>query len=362
MINMKQLVFSVLVFSLFTLSFSACSSGSENPSLKAKPNAYSKLNELTIVADTAIWNGPVGDTLRYYFESPYLILPQPEPMFDLRYFTPRQIAEEQLYRSYRTYIFLSDLSRSGSKTNELVKSDIGEEKINKGLVEGGGNIAVGQNKWANNQQLFYLYGSDENQLAEVISKAYPAVKKKIQETDADRIQATVFQGGNNSSISNRILEAFGAQVKIPKDYKIAIDDGKVMWLRKENKDLSSNILITKVKYTGPEQMSKESLKEIRNELGKKYVSSTIEGSYMTTNDEDLPLFAENKTINNRFSVELHGIWELENDFMGGPFVSLAMVNEKKGELFFIDGFIFSPGEEKRNSMQYMEAILRSVKF
>ena len=31
-------------------------------------------------------------------------------------------------------------------------------------------------------------------------------------------------------------------------------------------------------------------------------------------------------------METHGIWEMENDFMGGPFVNMAIVNEEKGTL------------------------------
>lgn len=340
---------------------SSCGTDS-NPALQPKPNAYSKLNELTVIADTAIWNGPVGDTFRYYYESPYLILPQPEPMFDLRHFTARQLSEESLYRSYRYYVFLSDLSNEESLTNKLLKADLGEEKINSSLFEKGGSSAIGKNKWANNQTVFYLYGADAENLSEVIKKSYPAIKKRIHENDADRVKATVFQGGYDGGITTRIIENFGAEVKIPKDYKVAIDDGEVMWLRKETKDISSNILIAKYPYTSAEQMSKESLKKIRDELGKKYISSTIKGSYMRTNDEDLPLFVDQVSQKNRYAKEMHGIWELENDFMGGPFVSLAVVNEEKGELLFLDGFIFSPGETKRNSMQYMEAILRTARF
>ncbi|MCB0661138.1 MAG: DUF4837 family protein [Saprospiraceae bacterium] len=346
---------------LLVAFLSSCSS-EKNPSLQPKPKAYSKLNELTVIADTALWNGPVGDTFRYYFESPYLILPQPEPMFDLRHFTARQLSEESIYRSYRYYILLGDMSRDGSITNKLITSDLGEDKVNSELAEKGGSSSVGKNKWATNQTVFYLYGADTENLAEVIGKAYPSIKKRIHENDADRVSATVFQGGSDGGISTRILEQYGAQMKIPKDYKVAIDDGEVMWLRKETSDLSGNILIAKYPYTSPDQMSTENLKKIRDELGKKYVSSNIQGSYMRTNDEDLPLFVDQITHKNRYAKEIHGIWELENDFMGGPFVSLAIVNEDKGELLFLDGFIFSPGEPKRNSMQYMEAILKSVRF
>ena len=55
---------------------------------KMKPNAFGEVASLVIVADKEIWDGPIGDTIRYYYSSAYLILPQPEPILDLKYFSP----------------------------------------------------------------------------------------------------------------------------------------------------------------------------------------------------------------------------------------------------------------------------------
>ena len=69
-----------------------------------------------------------------------------------------------------------------------------------------------------------------------------------------------------------------------------------------------------------------------------------------------------KTINNNYALEARGVWELENDFMGGPFISYLIHNPQKGELLFIDGFVYSPGERKREYMQHLEHIISSVEF
>ncbi|MEL6922840.1 MAG: DUF4837 family protein, partial [Bacteroidota bacterium] len=74
---------SAVLFAVGML-LSACSM--DAPSLGVAPQAFGKTNQINIVADKDIWDGPVGDTLRNYFSSPFLLLPQPEPIFDLRHF------------------------------------------------------------------------------------------------------------------------------------------------------------------------------------------------------------------------------------------------------------------------------------
>jgi len=60
--------------------------------LTPTPVAYGKVNELVLVADKNIWEGPIGDTIRYYLSSAYIILPQPEPILDIRFYEPKDMA------------------------------------------------------------------------------------------------------------------------------------------------------------------------------------------------------------------------------------------------------------------------------
>jgi hypothetical protein len=71
---------------------------------------------------------------------------------------------------------------------------------------------------------------------------------------------------------------------------------------------------------------------------------------------------EQVTISGQYALEARGIWEIENDFMGGAFISYLIYNPQKAELLFIDGFLHAPGEEKRNDMQKLEHILRTIKL
>ncbi|MEZ4935771.1 MAG: DUF4837 family protein [Saprospiraceae bacterium] len=49
------------------------------------PNTYGRPNQIFVIADSSLWNGAVGDSFFYYFAAPYILLPQPEPIFDIQH-------------------------------------------------------------------------------------------------------------------------------------------------------------------------------------------------------------------------------------------------------------------------------------
>ena len=86
--------------------------------LAPSTTAFGKINQVVVVADKALWEGAVGDTFRYYFGSAYPILPQPEPIFDLKHFTPEELNEDPVRKELRNYVILGDLDQKSSSTSQ----------------------------------------------------------------------------------------------------------------------------------------------------------------------------------------------------------------------------------------------------
>jgi len=127
-INILKISFWFLVASFFLTSCANERDANYKPPLSG---AIGKTNEIIVVADKTMWEGPVGDTLRYYFGSAYLILPQPEPLFDLRHFTINDLKDDPNRRQLRTYLVLGNLSNETSPAAKMLKGDIGAEKVNR---------------------------------------------------------------------------------------------------------------------------------------------------------------------------------------------------------------------------------------
>ena len=351
-------IHKVLSILCFAILLSGC--GSEvASSYKVKPLALGKTNQLVVIADQEIWDGPVGDSVRFYYSTAYPILPQPEPIFDLQHFTIKDLNKEPLRKELRTYMVLGNLNADDSPTLKMLIQDLGKEKS----MDSKQSIVVGKDKWADGQKFFYLFGQGEEQLTNNLINAFPTISKKINEFDLVQVDANAYLGQENRIIQNAIKERFNFDIKIPTNYTIAIDTTDLMWIRQDDRVSVNNILIQRIPYTDKSQLSKAGIKSIRNEFGKMFVSTSAkENTYMRINDIDLPMFTKPVQLDKKYALEARGIWEMVGDFMGGSFISYLVLDEVKNELIYIDGFIHAPGKKKRDYIQRLEHIIQSTTF
>jgi hypothetical protein len=194
-----------------------------------------------------------------------------------------------------------------------------------------------------------------------MSSVYPGVVKRIKQGEDERMRVTTWFEGTNRKLGDTVRQVAGAYLDVPGGYdRVPLDADDVVWLRKEVQGASLNIMVTKVPYRDQQQLSKEGLKEIRNRIGREYISSTTDDTYMRINDEDLPLFTEATELNGAFAIEGRGIWEIENDYLAGPFVSYLLNDTSSNELILVDGFVYAPGRKKRDLMSEVVQVIRTA--
>jgi hypothetical protein len=352
-----------IIIALFIGSglFYSCSSEMQS-SLKSVPTAFGTVNQIIVVMDQEMWDGSVGDTLRYYYSAAYPVLPQPEPMFDLKHFTPYDLAGDRLRKELRSYLIVGDINDTDSPTAQLIAKHLGETKIAKAQSDTTYNSNVGKDKWAKGQILIYQMGLSTEDLVENLKRNYPAIKKRINQNDRIKVEASVYLDGESKALQQEIKDKLGVKLRVPSDYFLALNNEDVIWLRKETNKASSNIILKKMAYADQSQLSKDTIKSLRDTIGRRYVSSTIEDTYMRTNDFDLPMLTMSKKVRGQYALEARGIWEIVNDFMGGAFISYLVHSPSTNELIFIDGFVYAPGEEKREYIQNLEHIFNTIEF
>lgn len=358
--QIQQWTYKGLVFGIIFL-LTACSPEMRRQ-LNPVPQSYGPTNQLIIVADKDLWEGDVGETFRHYFASAYPILPSPEPIYDLKHFTPLDLRKDPLRKELRNYVILADLKDPSSVTTKLMEADLGSEKLLKAREDVNYSTNVGMDKWAKNQLVVYLFSYGEEELKNQIKRAFPPIKKRINQANWKKVDATVYLDGENNNAIKDLQTAMGFDMRVPGDFDVVLNEENVVWLRREASESSSNVMIHKQAYNNKEQLTKENLKALRDSIGKKYVSSRVPGTYMQINDIDLPMLSEVTAINGSYALEARGIWELVNDYMGGPFLSYVTVNPKTNELIFIDGFVHAPGRKKREYMQGLEHIMQTIEF
>ena len=347
------IVFMVLMVTLL----SGCGDFASN--LESKPTALGSTNEIVIIAEDKIWEGPTGDTVQFYYSAPYPIMPTPEPLFDLRHFTVRDLQDDVLRRELRTYMVLADLNDTEAQTTKLVMADLGDEKIRRASEDPEYFSSVGQDKWARGQIVFYVFGHGQDALQGNIIKAFPAISRRIREHDKGQLHAATYLDGVSFKVSNLIKDKFGFKIDVPGSYQVALDDDNFLWIRRDTRDITTNLAIRTFRYTDEDELSRDGIIKMRDRLGILVQGGSI-GSFMRTNAEDLPVFTYQKEIDGRYTIESRGIWELTEDYLGGPFLNFAVLNGDR--IIMIDAFVYAPGKDKRDYIQQLEYVVSGLAF
>ena len=131
-----------------------------------------------------------------------------------------------------------------------------------------------------------------------------------------------------------------------------------VWISYETTYTTQGIFIYKVPYKGEQQFTPEALVAKRNEVMKENVPASLEGSYMITNPVIQPGYWQ-KTYKGREFTEIRSLWETQNDYMGGPFISDAFRSSDGKDVIVIEGFVYAPKYDKRDYLRQVEAIIYS---
>lgn len=349
--------YRIIIIFLIGVFLSSCANEVKN-SLEAVPKAFGDANTITVLADEILWKGPIGDTLNFYYSAAYPITPAPEPLYDIKHFTPQQLNKDRIFSQYRTYLVLANLGDKSSQTTQMVIKDIGEEKYRQALNDPNFNSLVGKNKWAQGQIVIYLFAPSESQLVDVVKKKFSDVSSRIYDHDYKQIYNTAYASGKNELIQNDIKKLYNISLQIPKRMVLAkLDPGdEVMWLREDEKDCILNLVIMKFPYNDQSQFELDSLIDYMEYFGKNH----LDDGRMVINNEDLPTYEINRSNEGMFVKEVRGIWEYVNAFKGGPYNTHAVLLEGSDELIILYSFVYAPGKRKRDFMQRLEVIMNTA--
>ena len=99
--------------------------------------------------------------------------------------------------------------------------------------------------------------------------------------------------------------------------------------------------------------------KMRDSIGDLYIRGTELDTHMITEEGYAPYLFKVK-LNGKETYETKGTWELKNDFMSGPFINYAIVDEQNDRILVLEGFCYSPSNEERDLMHELESIIKSI--
>lgn len=349
---------SVLLTIVCSLFFIACTL-SEEDKLSVLPKAKGKPGEIILSMDSAKWAGVLGDEIRKTFKPVVEGLPRGEALFSVRYVDPRRI--NSVLKQVKNMIFVSTLdSRSrGSRiiNNYFTKESRQQIKENEKLF-----VFTDQNVFARGQEVMYLFGQTSKQLIDHIKSNRSQLQSHFNSIEDKRLKKGLYKANEVKGINQMLVAEHNCSMRIPSGYQLVENLEGFIWVRRIETQVDKDIFISYRDFDNEEIFKDENIIELRESITSKYLFDDPEdrSTYVTTQDY-MPLIHEEVNFINKYAVRTKGLWKTNNNAMGGPFLSFAMVDEALNRLYYIEGFIYSPGKTQREYMREISVILSTFK-
>lgn len=293
------------------------------------PSMTGGLNELVIVLEEHLWQGGVGDSLRSVLGAEVQGIPWQESIFDLVQIPPK--AYTRIFETHRNLLFFE----KGDKAS----------------------VGFQENANARGQLMALVTYRNKEELSALIQQYAAVIAHKFQQQEKMRLKADiVLQAGLEEVFIKHEID-----LSIPKDFKLVMDTTNFSWIEysPKDKELIQGLFIYEMDAETP--FTTWELLAQKDSLTKKFVKGELANSYMAIEKEHYQPWVKHTESMGCNSLEIKGMWKMKNAFMGGPFVAHFVQDTINNRIIGIEGFLFNPGEDKRDKMQILQLVLESAK-
>jgi hypothetical protein len=328
---MKRLL--IIFLSVAMLVIHSCS----EPQQRIARSVGATSEILVVTQNAEQWNGAEGAAIRAFFEQPQYGLPQDEPLFRLSSLTIDKLSD--MFKKHRNILVV--------ETNN---------KLNEAQVETRSNL------WANPQRVIKITAPDSDRWIAAFNENKDGFKLLFDKSERERLM-NIFRPTANIKVMDPLMRQFGIKLTIPEGFYVAKQESNFMWIRKETNEFSNALIIYSIPYNDTIDLNPKFLIARRDSVLQRYIPGPTLGSFMTTDKEFIvPQVINTTHFVTPFAVEMRGVWNVVGDFMGGPFLSYTIVDERRGRLLTIEGYVYFPNKPKRDHLRQLEAILYSFEF
>jgi hypothetical protein len=311
------------------LLLAACGGGA-NKKLSSAGAPY----EVVVIAESADWRAAgLGDTINSVLGAPVPQINNYEPQFDVFHILPTG--------------FDATVRRNGN----LMIVQLGDKFTRP-------EIAPRPDEFASPQMVAYAVAPDAATLAKHISENGEQLREMFNSLERTRWTALA-RKAPSVEMQKRVKEKFGVGIALNNGFILGKEAADFLWLRFRYPESDQELTI----YTYPAagELTMENMVAARDRFVS-LIPGEVPDSHMITATEYVDPVVRTVTIDGREWVEMRGLWEVKNDFMGGPFVSYSTVVD--GRVLVVDGAVFSPSpyKMKRNLLRQLESVVHSIKL
>lgn len=287
-----------------------------------------------MIIPQSLYSGELRDTLDAVLRASTPVLPQHEPLFRVNVV----YAEGNLtpWRTMRNRLLV--------EVNRQTKTP---------------RMGVARNAVAMPQIEVKVEAASAHELALFISQNKERLQELFVEAELN-VEASNLRRKYSKRTRDELLALSGHTICVPPALKASKTGEDFLWTGTNLNDKDQNFVFYTYAWDG-RPLTAERYVSVRDSVLQVNIPGTRQGQWMqTARIEGQPLIiARARTINNKCVQEVHGLWELKDGALGGPFVALERVDTAARRVLVTEGFVYSPHSPKRDILRQMEAALRT---
>lgn len=308
----------------------ACNSGSVMT--RATGLAY----EVVVVMNQNDWKGEAGKAVRSELASDVPGLPQSEPAMKITYVQPKDF--NGLLKYVRNILVVNIDPALYTKVT----------------------MSYENNPWAQGQVVVKLNAPSAESVVEYIHAHPRNLVDFFVKVEMNRAIGQL-QKNYSTVVMDHLKKDFDVMLNAPENMTYFRDTTDFFWSSNNANTGRTDLVVYTFPYTDPETFTADYLVAKRDSVMKANLPGAFPGSYMAT-ETRADIDYTPITVNGKYCGVLRGLWRMEGDMMGGPFVSHVRLDEKNNRVVVAEGFVFAPETDKRNFIRRIEAALYTLRL
>jgi len=324
--NYKLIVFLFIIVVTFSCS---------NNGTVMHTNITGYTNELVVVISKKSWESSTGKLIRETLAQQQLGLPQDEPLFDV--IDVPHNAFKSIFKSTRN-ILQTTISLNVEKEGISFIDDV----------------------WAYPQATVQISAKTAEKFNEIFKENGDKILTYFIAAEKERLTMN-YKKFYAKGVYNVLNKDFGVTMQVPPGFAITEQKENLIWFKYETPEISQGIILYTFPYVSDSTFTVNYLLGVRDKMLKANIPGPTEGSYMSTEKRFQQIYNIHEH-NGNYASEMRGLWRVENDFMGGPYISLAELDATNQRIVVAFGYVYAPSKDKRNLLLQIEAMMYSLKM
>lgn len=320
---------------IFGFLFFSCNIKTSEQSL---PESVGKYGQILIIIDTTYENSSTGRLLDSILTQQMHGLPQIEPLFSV---------------NTVPHAGFKDILKRASNIISISVSNNAKAVIN-----------VNEDVWAKGQIVVDIKGKSKRTVDQIIKSNAKNLTDIFNNKELERWNAQLLPFLNRP-LNQQLIDSHNISLNFSDGFHLMDSREDDFWVKKEKTigchQVIQALMVYYYPYTSDSTFAVSEMIAKRNAYTFNYIQGMTDSSYMAVYKE-YPPSIDTLSLNGLYSVEYRGLWNMQNDFMGGPFLHYTVLDEKNNRIINLDAFVYAPKFNKREYVREMEAIAHSLKI